>query len=1166
MLILRQAIPFFLLLLATALPAQSVYISEAAPGNTVFYDEDEDNEDWLELHNPGPQAVDLTGWTLTDDPANPDKWPLPDYELVAGEYLRIWASGKNRDQVAFARTIIDRGAVFRYLVPTEAPGDWTALNFNDNNWAQGPSGFGYSDDDDATELPDPTTAVFLRKTFTLERIEDVVGLVLQMDYDDGFAAYINGVEIGRANLWADRNEFDGLARREHEAIGERGFTPERFELPAEELPLRAGENVLAIQVHNLIPESSDLSAIPWLSVMFRKETGAGIAPPQYLRLEDRCPHTNFKLSSEGEELLLFGGAGTQVNSLVMGAVPVNRSFGRPTGAPSETAWFAVPTPGAANGEALSGRVTDPVTFSHPGGPTSPLSLSLSGSPADAIIRYTLDATEPNASSPVYSVPLTIDETTVVRARVFISGRLPGPVANRTYLIGSGHELPVVSLVTDPANFFDPVNGIYVRGDGFTNAYPYFGSNIWREWERPVHFSFFEPDGSLGIAQEMGAKIFGGFSRGLPQRSLSLFARNSYGEGKLDYLLFPDLPYEEFESIILRNSGNDWLRTMLRDAALTGLFAGTDLDFQAYRPTAAYINGNYWGIYNLREKVNEHFIASKRGLDEADINLLERFGEVIHGENAGYDELIVFLRSNTLENTPEYNHVAGEIDIDNFILYNIAEIYFNNTDWPSNNIKYWKTDTGKWRWILFDVDFGFGLFSTSDYQLNSLERTLNITSNGAETQYFGNLLLRELVVNTNFRNRFVNQFADEMNRRFLPERIEARVAGLAASIRSEIPDHFDRWGGDADFWVSEVSRINDFGRLRPEAMKGHLLEVFELPAYHELTIANTTPERGYVLVNTLDVRDGAWRGDYFEEVPVPVIALAKAGYEFSHWEEGSTATTAAIDVSLTEALTLQPVFVESSDGITNPVINEINYKSPDDADSGDWVELFNPNPNEFDLTDWVLKDGNDDNFFVFPAGTRLSPNGYLVVGRSEARFRVVHPQVDAYVGDMDFGLSANGEEVRLFSPDGDLKDIVSYLPDAPWPAAANGNGPTLELRDSASDNALASNWRADRNGGSPGRDNNLTSRSGPEPESLKVSLRPNPFTNFAEISLDLLAGTEVSAKLYDVAGREVFVFTPRTVGAGRRRITAELGYLPPGVYVLQLTAASGERVSRRWVKR
>jgi len=1150
-----------------ALSAQSVYISEAAPGNTVFYDEDEDAEDWLELHNPGSQAVDLNGWTLTDNPANPTKWSLSNHLLVAGDYLRIWASGKDRDQIAFARTIIDKGAIFRYLVPTTAVGeDWTVPEFDDADWAEGPTGIGYADGDDATEIPNPSTSVFLRKTFLLEQVEDVVSLVLQMDYDDGFAAYINGVEIGRANLRADRNNFAGLARAAHEAIGERGLTPERFEMQAADLPLRTGENVLAIQVHNYFAESTDLSAIPWLTVMFREQTNAGISPPEYLRLEDRCLHTNFKLSSEGEELLLFDAARTQVNRLVVEAVPVNRSFGRPAGTPSETVWFATPTPGAANGGSFAGRVTDPVIFSDPGGPSGPVSLALSTNAAEATIRYTLDATDPNEASPVYSGPLSIDETTVVRARVFRPGYLPGPVSNGTYLVGTNHDLPIVSLVTDPANLFDPERGIYVRGEGFTNVYPYFGSNIWREWERPVHFSFFEPDGSLGVAQDMGVKIFGGFSRALPQRSLSLFARSSYGEGKLDYPLFPALPYQEFESVILRNSGNDWLRTMLRDAALTGLFKGTDLDVQAYRPTAAYLNGEYWGIYNLREKTNEHFIASRRGIDADDINLLERFGEVVHGENAGYDELILFLRGNSLVNTPEYNRVAREINIDNFILYNIAEIYFNNTDWPSSNIKFWKTNEGKWRWILFDVDFGFGLLNVNDYQLNSLERAITISSNGAETQAFGNLLLRKLVENTAFRNLFVNQFADELNRRFLPGPIEERVDRLAAAIRSETPDHFERWNGNSDIWEPEVRRIKEFGRLRPDAMKEHLLETFELPAYHELTITNATPERGYVLVNSLDVREEEWRGDYFEEVPLPVIAVAKAGYEFSHWEEGSTATTAAIEVGLTNALTLRPVFTESSVELLDPVINEINYKSPDDNDAGDWIELYNPNFSEFDLADWELKDGNDDNVFVFPAGTIIAPGGYLVVGRSEAKFRAVHPQVNAYVGDMDFGFSANGEEVRLFNPDGELKDIVSYLPTTPWPSAANGEGPTLELLDSAEDNALARNWRADRDGGSPGRDNNPTSIPDTEPEGIKVRIRPNPFADFAEVSFDLPTTTTVKAELFTVDGRMVHTFSRGSVLAGRRRFVAYLYDLPPGVYVMRLTTASGERVSRRWVKR
>ena len=150
--------------------------------------------------------------------------------------------------------------------------------------------------------------------------------------------------------------------------------------------------------------------------------------------------------------------------------------------------------------------------------------------------------------------------------------------------------------------------------------------------------------------------------------------------------------------------------MMRDVLLTSLMEDSNLDIQAYRSVASYLNGEYWGLYNIREKINEHYLASLHNLDPDEINIVELNGEVIHGDNEAYLNMVSFVSNNSLSSSENYQQIADQIDIDNYIQYQVAQIYYDNRDWPGNNIKFWQPTGGKWRWILFDTDFGAGTWN------------------------------------------------------------------------------------------------------------------------------------------------------------------------------------------------------------------------------------------------------------------------------------------------------------------------------------------------------------------------------------------------------------------------------------------------------------------------
>ena len=223
--------------------AQTVRINEAVSSNSIYIDEDGDTPDWIELYNYGSQQVNLENWTISDDETDLLKWSFPNVSIPPNDYLLLWASSKDRAQITTTRTLVNQGDLYNYLIPSSEPNsNWTNLNFNDSTWANGTSGFGYADGDDATLLPNGTLAVYLRKKFYLSNAADVMSLILDIDYDDAFVAYINGVEVARANINGVPPSYNASTNQDHEAQMYSGGSPDRFTIADFSSILTEGEN------------------------------------------------------------------------------------------------------------------------------------------------------------------------------------------------------------------------------------------------------------------------------------------------------------------------------------------------------------------------------------------------------------------------------------------------------------------------------------------------------------------------------------------------------------------------------------------------------------------------------------------------------------------------------------------------------------------------------------------------------------------------------------------------------------------------------------------------------------------------------------------------------------------------------------------------------------
>jgi len=352
-------------------------------------------------------------------------------------------------------------------------------------------------------------------------------------------------------------------------------------------------------------------------------------------------HTNFKIKSAGEFILLTNTSGIIVDSVFSRQLATDISLGRKPDAGSDWFYFNYPSPGAANTNTGYQYLAPDPEFSVEGGffsGTIHVEITTDGS---LPVHYTTDGSEPTPGSTLFENSISVNTTTVIKARVFAEGYLINNTITNTYIDRDevdAETLPIVSISTHPDNLFDDDVGLFMNAED--------------DLEKPVHVEFFEPDGTLGFSIDAGIKIFGNEPySGVWQQSLSIFARRKYGYGSINYRIFPEKNIDEFEVFILRNPG-----FQLRDGLSSYIARSVGLDAQAFRTAVVFINGEYWGIQNVREKINEHFLAANQGVDPDNVDLINgiecqvdyyNYDWVMEGDLDQYVALIEYLLDNDI---------------------------------------------------------------------------------------------------------------------------------------------------------------------------------------------------------------------------------------------------------------------------------------------------------------------------------------------------------------------------------------------------------------------------------------------------------------------------------------------------------------------------------------
>jgi hypothetical protein len=600
-------------------------------------------------------------------------------------------------------------------------------------------------------------------------------------------------------------------------------------------------------------------------------------------------HTSFKLGASGEQLALYDASGQQLDQVFFAEQLTDVSYGRQSDGGSPWGYFTKPTPGSSNEASVfyEDYVVQVPIFSQSGGFfNGPVTVNIEDLYNAGTIRYTLDGAEPTETSPVFAQAIQITATTVVKARMFYANRIPGPVVTNTYFINEGFEqrdMPVLSLSTNPDYFYGQDSGLYVQDFKPT-------------WEYPVHLELYEPDGLLGFHHDAGVQVGGENAWILPQKLLNIYSRKQYGGGHFDYQIYPKNPRKSFGDIILRCSGSDWSYTLFRDAMMQGLIkAEADLDVQDFRPCSVFINGQYLGIHNIREKQDADYIEHYHGIDPDSLDYIENNAEIKEGDAVAYQQMVDLLTAG-VQSDAAFQALDAVADTKNFTDYIISEIFVANTSWGHNIALFRKrSPQGRWRWLLHDYDRGFNLGNVNGTAMGWATSTTGPDwSNGP----WATLFLRKMLDNNNFREQFITRFADHLYITYNPVSINKLVDKHAAWIRPEMPRQVARWEGTTSsygnaipsvaFWENEVDKLKQFGVQRNAYMWSDLTSFFAQTGTATLNLEVSDPAHGYIKLHEMTVPAYPWTGKYFQNRPFTLTAEAKPGFNFVRWEKLSGA--------------------------------------------------------------------------------------------------------------------------------------------------------------------------------------------------------------------------------------------------------------------------------------
>ena len=822
-------------------------LNEVVPSpKSGLRDEDGDFSDWVELYNAGSQDIKLGNYALSDDETKPAKWPFPkDAVIPAGGYYIVFCSGKNK---------------------VEESTRYPHTNFSISNEEE----------------------TIVLSTLVGELVDRVVvtGVGRDMSYgrdETGNWKTFTLPTPGAPNNQAGANRADQFIR----ALNPTGVYISEVMSSANLIkPFEDQAPCDFVELYNSSAQSWDLSGwglsdnINWP----RKWTfpqGASIYPGEYkvIMLDGYTGagqngarlRASFKLAHLGGEMMTLSDAtGFILDRLYLPEIPTDISFGRTLGQ-GGFFYYDAPTPGAANGSGFTGFSARP-QFDHESGLYyGKLSVALSAEPG-ATIRYTTDGSIPTVdNSFVYAEPIEIIGTMVIRARAFQPGLQPSETETASFFMELYHTLDVVSLVCDPYELWNPTTGLLSEEPDHSSRNRKNpedtvvrkqdeNGNLILPFLTPVYRSFGKDDrqgyveilscatGEAYISQGIKMDLLGAYSLDMPQKSFKIRAQAALGEKYFNVNLFEgQRDYEYYKSFTLRNSGNDCVWTRVADvvqSTLVDKYLHSDLMTLAWKPVVVYLNGQYWGHYNLRERKDRFSIAQHEGLDlEKDKEIYENMtilkgnSTVVQGSNKEYLAMrdhFKTLSPNT--SAADLQYIYDHIDVDSYIDWFAIKMFYGDSD-PGNFMFYkLPRESDKWKCLLFDTDYGL-------YMSNFNSPWSYLKEAGMGQKKINNIIFRKMMESNEIREKFLTRFG-EIFQTLTTEVMIAQLDECVAQIEQELPMHYQRWAGNPDtriinsdspssaagllrYWRQRVDRLKNVMTLRPYRLWGYVQEQFQL---------------------------------------------------------------------------------------------------------------------------------------------------------------------------------------------------------------------------------------------------------------------------------------------------------------------------------------------------
>ncbi len=527
-----------------------------------------------------------------------------------------------------------------------------------------------------------------------------------------------------------------------------------------------------------------------------------------------------------------------------------------------------------------------IKISHqPGFYQSGIQLSISAEDKYGVkIFFTKNGDIPDLSSNQVKNFIKIDSTTALTLAVSRGNKLIDTFFCGTYFIDFKSALPVTTIIIPSSSLFNPISGIYLGG---LNADNTTYGNCWKDIEKPAFFEYFSENRDQIISQYCGLKIFGGMTRQNKEKSLRVIARKKYGKGKFKGDIFKTKKIQSFNSLVLRISGNDFLGTRFLDMMCSSLAKDMDIDYMAYQPSVLFVNGKYWGIHNVREKIGDDYLSTNHGADISKTDLLIGNASPKTGNSSSYNSLINFLNTQDPNSNYFIDSVSSKMDIDNYFKFVILQIHIVNVD-SRGNIKFWRSSNldGKFRWIFYDSDLSF-----SSPNLNFLEKRVSPVQTDWYNPVWTTVILRKLIQNEELKNRFINQYCYLLSTVLSNDTIQSRISYFRNWILPEIDRHLKRkdFNQSRNSWEDKIGRLRNFSETRKQVSIDNLKSVLHLKNTYELNIGSNVPYNYF----TVDLsgnknRNSPFKGNFFNGIPLPLfVSYVHPLYQFIKWSDGDT---------------------------------------------------------------------------------------------------------------------------------------------------------------------------------------------------------------------------------------------------------------------------------------